>query len=115
MCTKMPSTLGMVRKSLFARSLMSYPVMNMLGYLKDPLEAVIMDGIEIDDFENEPDTHLAVPELSYSVAQLENVPPLSLRKIWKENLERDEHSSTEKIEELKQLPPPLKYAFLEKN
>ena len=80
---------------------------------KDPLEAVIMDGIEIDDFETEPDTHLAVPELSYSVAQLENVPSLSLKKIWKEDLGRDEPSPIEEKEELKQLPSLLKYAFLE--
>src|ERR1044072_1803915 len=71
---------------------------------KDPLEAVIMDGIDIDDFETEPNTHLAVPELSYYVAQLENVPPFSLRKIWKENLERDEILQLRKKKNLNNFP-----------
>src|ERR1044072_2854749 len=56
---------------------------------KDTLEAVIMDGINIDELDIDSESYLETPELLSSVAHLEHVSPLSTKRIWREDLVRD--------------------------
>src|ERR1044072_811474 len=73
---------------------------------KDTLEAVIIEGGELDEFEDE--------EFVEMVHQLESAESLSSTIRWKEELTRDTDVSdkSEKVE-LKALPSTLKYAYLD--
>ena len=81
--------------------------------MKDPLEVVIMEGLGESDLDFENASSLNNEELNTTISQLEEVSSLSTKRIWKEDLRRDESSSSEEKEELKPLPSSLKYAFLE--
>src|ERR1044072_4546712 len=102
MSIKMLNTQVMVMKFLFARI-----------SRKDPLEAVIMDGINIDELDIDSEPYLETPESLSNVAHFEHVSPLATKRIWREDLVRDVEPVSEEKEELKQLPSSLKYAFLE--
>src|ERR1044072_7207819 len=81
--------------------------------MKDPLEVVIMEGLGEDELEFENMLNFNDENLNKTISQLESVSSLSAKRIWKEDLRRDESSSSEEKEELKPLPSSLKYAFLE--
>src|ERR1044072_9200150 len=73
-----------------------------------------MEGLGESDLDFENASSLNNEELNTTISQLEEVSSLSTKRIWKEDLRRDESSSSEEKVELKPLPSSLKYAFLEK-